>query len=117
MFGFTTRQDQDKEIALPFKVVLEAGEDGFFLAKVPGLPGCTARGRSKSEALKNAELAMRLRLGGAAAAPFEAVWEDASQRVVHCITPFFGRLVAATNRDASLASTSGDFGSWTAGQV
>ncbi|HXB96646.1 MAG TPA: hypothetical protein VNZ54_01250, partial [bacterium] len=117
MFGFTTRPDQDKEIALPFKVVLEAGEDGFFVAKVPGLPGCTARGRSKSEALKNAEQAMRLRLGGAAASPFEAVWEDASQRVVHCITPFFGRLVAATNRDGSLASTSGDFGSWTAGQV
>ncbi|HTB22764.1 MAG TPA: hypothetical protein VK914_08670 [bacterium] len=117
MFGFVGRQDLEKEIALPFKVVLEARDDGYFLAKVPGLPGCTARGRSKSEALKNAEQAVRLRLGGAAAAAFEVVWEDPAQKVVHCALPFFGRLVAATNRDSSLASTSGDFGSWTAGQV
>jgi predicted RNase H-like HicB family nuclease len=117
MFGFLTRQDSDKEIALPFKVVLEEKEDGFFVATVPSLPGCIARGRSKSEALRNVEEAVRLHLDAADAAPFEVVSEDPSQRVVHCITPFFGRLVAATNRDGSFASSSGDYGAWSKGEV
>jgi predicted RNase H-like HicB family nuclease len=117
MFGFLTRQDLEKEIALPFKVVLEAQDDGFFVAKVPSLSGCTARGRSKSEALKNIEEAVRLHLDAAAAAPFDIVWEDPSQPVLHSLAPFFGRLVAGSNQDGSLASQSGDFGAWASGQV
>ena len=117
MFGFLTRHDIEKEIALPFKVILEARDDGFFVAKVPSLPGCTARGRSKSEALKNMEEAVRLHLDAAAAAPFEVVWEDPTQPVLHCIAPFFGRLVAGSGRDGSLASQSGDYGAWTQGSV
>jgi predicted RNase H-like HicB family nuclease len=117
MFGFLTRQDVEKEISLPFKVILEAQEDGFFVAKVPSLPGCTARGRSKSEALKNVEEAVRLHLDSAASAPFDVVWEDAAHPVLNCLATFYGRLVAGSNRDASLASQSGDFGAWTMGTV
>ncbi|HTB34420.1 MAG TPA: hypothetical protein VK842_06125, partial [bacterium] len=117
MFGFFSRQEIEKEIALPFKVVLEALDDGFFVAKAPGLPGCTARGRSKSEALQNIQEAVRLHLDAAAAPTFETVWEDPAQPVLNAVAPFFGRLVAAGNRDNSLASASGDFGAWTQGQV
>jgi predicted RNase H-like HicB family nuclease len=117
MFGFLGRQDLQKEIALPFKVVLEALEDGYFVAKVPSLPGCTARGRSKTEALKNIEEAVRLHLDAAATAVFEVVYEDASQPLIHAIAPFFGRLVAATHRDSTVASASGDLGAWNLGQV
>lgn len=117
MFGFLGRHDLQKEIALPFKVVLEALEDGYFVAKVPSLPGCTARGRSKTEAMKNIEEAVRLHLDAASGSDFEVVYEDSSQPLIHAITPFFGRLVAATHRDSTLASASGDLGAWNLGPV
>lgn len=31
-------------------------EDGFYLAEVPDLPGCIADGKTRSEALQNAEV-------------------------------------------------------------
>ncbi|HXC64958.1 MAG TPA: hypothetical protein VNZ67_11410, partial [bacterium] len=117
MFGFFSRQEIEKEIALPFKVVLEALDDGYFVAKAPSLPGCTARGRSKSEALQNIQEAVRLHLDAAAAPAFEVVWEDPAQPVLNAVAPFFSRLVAVGNRDNSLATASGDFGAWTGAQV
>ncbi len=117
MFGFLTNHDSDKEIALPFKVVLEGREDGYFLAKVPSLPGCTARGRSKSEALKNIQEAVRLHLDAASSAAFDVVWEDPAHPVLNCAQAFFGRLVAGSSRDGCLVSQTGDYGAWTQGLV
>jgi predicted RNase H-like HicB family nuclease len=34
-------------------VVLFPGDDGFWVAEVPSLPGCISQGRTKDEALKN----------------------------------------------------------------
>src|SRR4051812_42668531 len=101
MFGFLTKNDSDKEIALPFKVVLEGREDGYFLAKVPSLPGCTARGRSKSEALKNIQEAVRLHLDAAQAAAFDVVWEDPTHPVLNCAHSFYGRWWRAVRATAA----------------
>ena len=35
------------------QVVLFPGEDGFWVAEVPSLPGCISQGGTKDEALKN----------------------------------------------------------------
>jgi predicted RNase H-like HicB family nuclease len=40
-------------------IVLERGEDGFILASVPALPGCHTQGKTRSEAIANAEEAIR----------------------------------------------------------
>ncbi|MBI1755992.1 MAG: type II toxin-antitoxin system HicB family antitoxin [Fimbriimonas ginsengisoli] len=40
-------------------IVLEPGEDGFILASVPALPGCHTQGRTREEAVANAEEAIR----------------------------------------------------------
>jgi predicted RNase H-like HicB family nuclease len=117
MFSFLTSRASDKEIALPFKVVLEGREDGYFLAKVPSLPGCTARGRSKSEALKNIQEAVRLHLEAAASAAFDVVYEDPQHPVLNCAQPFFDRLVAGSSRDGAVVSQSGDYGAWSQGLI
>lgn len=36
-----------------FKVVIEHGEDGYFIATVPTLPGCHTQGKSLKELTKN----------------------------------------------------------------
>ncbi|MBI3893395.1 MAG: type II toxin-antitoxin system HicB family antitoxin [Candidatus Wallbacteria bacterium] len=36
-----------------FTVVLEPGEDGFFLVSCPALRGCRSQGKSREEALRN----------------------------------------------------------------
>jgi len=35
------------------QVVLHRGEDGFWVAEVPSLPGCISQGKTKEEALQN----------------------------------------------------------------
>ena len=35
------------------QVVVHRGEDGFWVAKVPSLPGCISQGRTKEEAVAN----------------------------------------------------------------
>ena len=35
------------------RVLLYPGEDGFIVAEVPSLPGCTSQGRTRDEALAN----------------------------------------------------------------
>ena len=44
------------------KVVIENGEDGYFVARVPSLKGCWSQGRSKAEALENIREAIDLYL-------------------------------------------------------
>lgn len=35
------------------QVVLHPGEDGYWVAEVPRLPGCISQGKSKEEAIAN----------------------------------------------------------------
>ena len=35
------------------QVVLHPGEDGYWVAEVPSLPGCISQGKSKEEAIAN----------------------------------------------------------------
>jgi predicted RNase H-like HicB family nuclease len=42
------------------KLLLYPGEDGYFVAEVPSLPGCLSQGKTREEALANIEEAMEL---------------------------------------------------------
>jgi predicted RNase H-like HicB family nuclease len=42
------------------KVLLHPGEDGYFVAEVPSLPGCITQGKTRDEALANVEEAIAL---------------------------------------------------------
>jgi predicted RNase H-like HicB family nuclease len=41
-------------------VILTPGEDGFFVAECPIIPGCVSQGRSRAEALRNIREAIEL---------------------------------------------------------
>lgn len=41
-----------------FNVVIEPGEDGWFVVTVPGLPGCITQGRTIEEATENSKEAI-----------------------------------------------------------
>ena len=47
---------------MKFKVVVEKGEDGYYVVTVPSLPGCISQGKTKEEALKNIKEAIELYL-------------------------------------------------------
>jgi predicted RNase H-like HicB family nuclease len=40
------------------QVVIHRGEDGFWVAEVPSLPGCISQGKTKEEAIANAKEAI-----------------------------------------------------------
>jgi predicted RNase H-like HicB family nuclease len=42
------------------QVIIYPGEDGYFVAEVPSLPGCISQGKSKEEALNNIREAIRV---------------------------------------------------------
>ena len=42
------------------QVIIYPGEDGYFVAEVPSLPGCISQGKSKEEALINIREAIRV---------------------------------------------------------
>jgi predicted RNase H-like HicB family nuclease len=44
------------------KVVIEKGEDDYFVASVPALKGCWSQGRTREEALTNIREAIELYL-------------------------------------------------------
>ena len=44
------------------KVILEPGEDGYFVAHVPSLKSCWSQGKTKEEALQNIREAIDLYL-------------------------------------------------------
>lgn len=44
------------------KVVIEPGEDGYFVARVPSLKSCWSQGKTKEEALANIREAIDLYL-------------------------------------------------------
>ena len=35
------------------QIILKPGEDGFWIAECPSLPGCISQGQSKKEAIEN----------------------------------------------------------------
>ena len=42
------------------QVIIRPGEDGYFVAEVPSLPGCISQGESKEAALANIKVAIEL---------------------------------------------------------
>jgi predicted RNase H-like HicB family nuclease len=42
------------------QVVITPGEDGWFVAEVPSLPGCVSQGRTRGEAIANIREAIAL---------------------------------------------------------
>ncbi|HEX8196134.1 MAG TPA: type II toxin-antitoxin system HicB family antitoxin [Pyrinomonadaceae bacterium] len=44
------------------KVVIEKGEDGYFVASIPALKGCWSQGKTREEALANIREAIELYL-------------------------------------------------------
>ena len=42
------------------KVIVEKGEDGYFVASVPALKGCWSQGKTRDEALANIREAVEL---------------------------------------------------------
>jgi predicted RNase H-like HicB family nuclease len=48
--------------SMNIKVVVEPGEDGYFVAHVPSLKSCWSQGKSKDEALRNIREAIDLYL-------------------------------------------------------
>ena len=41
-------------------VVIKPGEDGYYIAEIPSLPGCISQGKTKEEALANIKEAAQL---------------------------------------------------------
>ena len=44
------------------KVIIEPGEDGYFVARIPSLKGCWSQGKTKAEAIANIREAIELYL-------------------------------------------------------
>lgn len=44
------------------KVIMESGEDGYFVARVPSLKGCWSQGKTREEAIANIREAIELYL-------------------------------------------------------
>lgn len=61
---------------MKIKVILEQGEDGYFVAYCPSLKSCWSQGRTEEEALKNIREAIELYLE-----PDEKLIEDGKHKV------------------------------------
>lgn len=44
---------------MKYRVIIEEDKDGWFVAEVPSLPGCVTQGKTREEALKNAQDAIK----------------------------------------------------------
>jgi len=47
---------------MTFKVIIERGEDGYFVAHCPSLKSCWSQGRTREEAIRNIQEAIELYL-------------------------------------------------------
>lgn len=61
---------------MKIKVILEQGEDGYFVAYCPSLKSCWSQGRTEEETLKNIREAIELYLE-----PDEKLTEDSKHKV------------------------------------
>lgn len=66
------------------QVVLYPGEDGFWVAEVPSLPGCISQGPTKEAALDNVRDAIEAWID-AARSLGEAVPDDALNAEIHVV--------------------------------
>jgi predicted RNase H-like HicB family nuclease len=117
MLNFLNGKKIQKEIALPFEVILEFQEDGYFLATCPALPGCTAQGQTKSEALQNISQAVRNFMARTGQGRFELVLQNPEHPTLHALAGVDGKLVAGSNRDGALATAAGALGTWSARSI
>lgn len=46
--------------SMKFKIILKKGEDGYYTATVPSLPGCISQGKTEEEAKRNIKEAIEL---------------------------------------------------------
>jgi predicted RNase H-like HicB family nuclease len=44
---------------LKYRVLIEPGESGWYVAECPSLPGCVSQGRTRNEAIANIQEAMK----------------------------------------------------------
>ena len=44
---------------MKYRVLIEQDEDNMFIAECPSLPGCVSQGKTRKDALKNIEDAIR----------------------------------------------------------
>ena len=44
---------------MKYRVIIEQDEDGVFIAECPSLPGCISQGKTREEAIKNIEDAIK----------------------------------------------------------
>ncbi len=56
------KSQQQEDLSVKLKVVLEPSEEGGFTVYVPSLPGCISEGDTEEEALKNIREAVELYL-------------------------------------------------------
>lgn len=61
------------------KILIEKGEDGYFVASVPSLKGCWSQGKTSDEALENIREAIELYLE-----PDEIETVDKEHEIVEC---------------------------------
>ncbi|MGO9120363.1 MAG: type II toxin-antitoxin system HicB family antitoxin [Desulfomonilaceae bacterium] len=52
---------------MKYRILIEQDEDGIFVAQVPSLPGCVSQGRTRQEAIENAQEAITAYLESLAA--------------------------------------------------
>ncbi|HIC91244.1 MAG TPA: type II toxin-antitoxin system HicB family antitoxin [Syntrophaceae bacterium] len=61
---------------MKIKVIIEKGEDGYFVARCPSLKSCWTQGKTEGEALRNIREAIELYLE-----PDEELVEDEKHKV------------------------------------
>ena len=61
---------------MKIKVIIEKGEDGYFVAHCPSLKSCWSQGKTEEEALKNIQEAIELYLE-----PDEKLVKDENHRI------------------------------------
>ncbi|TAH49384.1 MAG: type II toxin-antitoxin system HicB family antitoxin [Chloroflexota bacterium] len=67
---------------MKFPVVIRPGEDGYFVAECPVLPGCMSQGKTEKEALANIREAIELWLEVEAEKQARKLPKDAVLRAV-----------------------------------
>ncbi len=53
-----------KGLRMKYRVLIEQGEDGVYVAGVPTLPGCISQGGTREEAVESAKEAITVYLEG-----------------------------------------------------
>jgi len=64
LFQFLLENNEPKEeiLLVILKIVIEPGEDGYYVAHCPALKSCWSQGKTREEALKNVREAIDLYL-------------------------------------------------------